>query len=116
MDLNARQEYAKYSRYFTKIKEVYIQRVEVRESLELLLSLLTISALVIFALRPTFNTVAELFATLQSHQEVSTRLEEKINSLSQARQVWAREGDRINFIDQSLPSTPEPQIFLKQVE
>ena len=69
MAINYRQQYSQYSRYFVRLKDIYNQRVEVRESLELLLSLLLISFLVIFAIRPTVNTIAELFANLESQKQ-----------------------------------------------
>lgn len=116
MNINSRSQYAQYNKYFTKIREAYSQRIEIRESLELILSLLTISILIIFALRPTINTIAELFATLKSYQEISIKLEEKISSITKAQQVWGQEQDNLSFIDQALPSLPNPQVFLKQIE
>lgn len=116
MEFNPRSQYAQYNRYFQKIKEAYSQRVEIRESLEILLSLLTISILVIFALRPTFNTIAELFAQLQSQQEVKKTLDEKITSLQRAQDLWAQETFRVSLIDDALPKNPTPQAFLRQVE
>lgn len=114
--VNFRQEYARYTRYFQEIKKIYQEREEVRDSVELLLTLLTISFFVIFAIRPTVNTIAELLATIRSQEEVSEQLDQKIESLSRAKSVFTEAQDGIALLDEGLTQKPYPEKYLRQIE
>lgn len=111
-----REQYAKYSRYFQTVRQEYEQKPEVRESVELLLTLFTISFFIVFALRPTVNTISELFANINSQKEIKEKLETKLANLSRARQNYTSEEKRLFLIEQALPRDPAPDFFLRQIE
>lgn len=114
--INYREQYARYQRYFKKLNQLYVQRPEVRTSLEILLSLLTISFFTVFALRPTFNTIAELFATIRTQREVKETLENKIVAIGRAQAVWSQQEGRLTLLEQSLPKHSATDAFLQQIE
>lgn len=114
--INFRNQYSQYNRYFTQIKDTIKTKPFVRESLQFLLSLFTISFLIVFALRPTINTIAELLAKTTAQRDVSTKLDTKIQALVQAKQVWDQEQQRLSLVNQALSDKPQPDVFLQQVE
>ncbi len=114
--INSREEYSRYSRYYVQLKQIYEEKPEVRASLELLLTLLTISFFIVFAIRPTANTIASLLSNINSQNEVKQKLDTKISDLSHARQIWTQEQTRLSLIDDALPTNPAPDLYLRQVE
>lgn len=114
--INTRQEYARYGRYFQDLKEVYEKRPEVRASLELLLSLLTISFFIVFAIRPTALTISDLYSQIRSQKEIEETLSQKLSSLSRARQNYTKEQSRLPLIDDAFPKEPAPDSYLRQIE
>lgn len=114
--VNYREQYSRYSRYFTKLKDTIKQNPQVKESIELLLTLLTISFFIVFALRPTVNTVTELISSINAQKEIEEKLETKLANLTKARQSFASVEQRLEVLEQSLPSNPTPDLYLRQVE
>ena len=116
MAINYREQYARYTRYFQNLKQLYDKKPEVRASLELLLTLLTVSFFAIFAIRPTLNTISELISSIKSQEEISEKLDTKIAQLNQAKNSWNKEEKRFFLLDQSLPIESEPNNYLRQLE
>ncbi len=114
--LSYREQYAKYSRYFQNLRQVYEQKAEVKESIELLLTFLTISFFIVFALRPTINTITELISSINSQKEIQNKLETKLSDLSRARQGYTQQEKRLFLVDQALSRDPAPDFFLRQLE
>lgn len=113
---NYREDYAKYSRNFTKIAQKYGQRPEVRTGVELLLTFLTISFFAVFAIRPTVNTIATLIANIKTQKEIEAKLNEKITNLKKAQIVFAQENARLALLDQAYPQGPQPDLLAGQIE
>lgn len=111
-----REQYARYRRYFRRIIQVYEQRPEVKTSVELLLTLGTISFFAVFAIRPTLNTIAELLATTRTQEEIQQKLQEKIGALGVAQTTWVEEQERITLLNQALPDNSNPESYLQQIE
>lgn len=110
------RHYAQYTRYFTRITELYQKRPEVRASIELLLTLLTISFFAVFALRPTLNTISELVSNIRSQRGILEKLDEKIDNLAAAQTIWSQEQARLTLLDEALPKEAEPDDYLMQIE
>lgn len=115
-EVNIREQYARYGRYFTRIRDAYLQKPVVQASLGVLLTLFTISFFSIFALRPTLNTISELLAEIRGQKEILEQLDQKIAAIAQAQQVWQQELRRIPLLLQGLPKDSEPELYLRQVE
>lgn len=84
--------------------------------LEIILSLAAISFFSIFAIRPTFLTISTLLKEVSSKKETLTKMDTKINNLQTAQQILGQESSRIPIVDLSVPTLPQPQIFVHQIE
>ncbi len=114
--INSREDYARFSRYYVQLKKIYQEKPEVRASMEVLLTLVTISFFIVFAIRPTVITITSLLSDINAQREVQTKLDQKISDLSKARQVWTQEQTRLQLIDDALPTQPVPDLYLRQIE
>lgn len=112
-ETNYRRE---YHRYFRRLVASYENIPAVRISLNLLLTLFTISFFALFALRPTLNTISELVSNIRSQEKIKAKLEQKTKDLSLAQTVWNREQKRLELVNQALPKNPQPDTYIKQIE
>lgn len=114
--VNPRSQYAKYSRYFRQLIQVYEKKPEVKTSIELLLTLLAISFFSIFALRPTVNTIFELLANIRGQEQTQEAMLQKVQNLDLAQDTWTSETSRRFLLEQALPKDPQPDHYLRQTE
>lgn len=112
-ETNYRRE---YRRYFRRLTASYENMPAVRISLNLLLTLFTISFFALFALRPTLNTISELVSNIKSQEEIKAKLEQKTKDLSAAQTAWNGEQKRLELVNQALPKKPQPDTYIKQIE
>lgn len=75
------------SRFYTYIKPV-VENKTVRSTLPYIFSIITITILLVFALRPTASTIAVLQKELENNQTVLASLQEKSRNLDAARQNY----------------------------
>lgn len=116
MNPSWRRNYLRYRNYFLNTLGRYRERADVRAYLEILLSLLTISVFGIFALRPTLITIAGLIREIETKRETVVKMDDKIQKLSQAQNLFDRERTRIALLDTSIPDRPKPEVFARQIE
>lgn len=82
----------------------------------LILSLLTASFFIIFAIRPTVTTIAKLRKEIQDNQSVEKQFTEKINTLAALDQIYKEvEGDLVS-VEAVLPSQPNFEDLLSLIE
>lgn len=113
---NYREQYARYKRYFASLADVYGKKPVVRTSVELLLTLLTISFFAVFAIRPTVLTIAQLFVDVKQQQQIKKQLQEKVQNIKTAQDLAFREAKSLSLLDQALPRGPKPDQLLRQIE
>lgn len=113
---NYREKYAKYTHNLAKIAQIAGQKPEVRVSIELLLTFLTISFFAVFAIRPTVNTIAKLVADIKTQKDIQTKLNDKITNLKKAQIVYTQEKTRLALLDQAYPKGPQPDTLASQLE
>lgn len=113
---NIRENLFRYSRYFTKISEVYTTKPEVKNGTEILLSTVLVAFLALFVLRPTISTITALLSEIKNQEKTESQLNTKIAALKQAKQVWTSEQNSIALLDQALPKSSQPVQFLQLVE
>jgi Tfp pilus assembly protein PilO len=102
-----------------KIKETlgkFYQQPVARVSLEFFLSLLAIVFFTIFAIRPTILTIADLIKEIEDKQEIEQQLQRKIAALASAQEEYQLLQDKIQLLDQAIPSKPELVRTLKVIE
>ncbi len=105
-----------YQKYLQNIVILYKQRQDLRSYLEILLSVVTIIIFVIFAIKPTLVTITDLITKIQSQQETSNKLDEKIKNLGTAQNLYAKEESKINILQEAVPDNPDVAGYIRQIE
>lgn len=116
MALGWRTQYFRYKNFFLNILDVYKQKRSAAAFLEIILSLVTITIFTLFALKPTTITIIDLVKEIKGKQETLKRLNKKIQDLSTARALFNDQGARIELINSTVPSQPQPEKFIRQIE
>jgi len=115
MALTWQAEYHRYSHYFLDIGRLY-KKKQARVYTEIVLSLLTISFFLIFAIKPTLATIAGLMKTIQDQKLVSETLAEKINALRQAQNEYNLITGDTYLVDEALPKDTQISLLVRQLE
>lgn len=116
MNQSWRRDYLRYKSYFLNVMARYKERADVIAYLEILLSLVTISVFALFALRPTILTIAGLLKEIETKKETVAKMDEKISNLSRAQVLFDQERQNINLLLGSIPASPFPDVFVRQIE
>lgn len=107
---------AKYSRYYTPIKPVLENKV-VKSATPYIFSLFTITILIIFAIRPTISTIANLQKSLAENQQTLQALNNKAESLSQARANYQNISPEIKTrIKTAIPENSEVTSIIRSIQ
>ncbi len=108
-------EYHRYQRYFTDLSRFY-QTKKARVYTGIILSLVTVIFFIIFAIKPTLTTIAQLLRQIKDQQKVVTELEKKITNLAQAQTEYLAVEPDLYLVDQALPQEPQVTLLIKQLE
>jgi Tfp pilus assembly protein PilO len=114
-DFNWQTEYHRYHRYFTDLSHFY-QNKKGRVYTGIILSLLTITFFIFFAIRPTLKTIAQLIRQTKDQRIVSSELEKKINNLSESQKNYLVIEPNLFLIEEALPQKAEIALLTKQLE
>ncbi len=114
-DFNWQTEYHRYRRYFTDLSGFYKNK-KARAYGTVILSLLTVSFFIFFAIRPTLKTIAQLIRQTKDQKIVATELEKKINNLSEAQRNYLTLETNLPLIEEALPQKAEIALLTKQIE
>ena len=115
MAFNWQTEFHRYRRYFVDIGQFYRQK-KVRVYTEIVLSILTTTFFLFFAIKPTLVTITGLIREIKDKKLVSQKLEEKINSLNAAQQEYSTVQSELYLVDQALPKDSQIFLLMKQLE
>src|SRR3989344_5215636 len=113
---NWRKEYYRYQKYFLNIGFLSHPRQEVRMFIELLLTIITVSIFLFFALRPTVITIIKLNREIADKKNLISQMDQKISNLSQAQTTYNKELPKLKLLDTTIPQTPTPEGFVRQIE
>jgi len=83
----------------------YYRIPSVRVSLGIVLSLFIIAFFLIFAIRPTFATIAKLYKEIEESQKTLTTLEAKVKSLIKANDLMTKITPLLEKIDAGIPTS-----------
>lgn len=108
-------EYHRYRRYFTDLGRFY-QTKKARAYVGIILSILTVTFFVIFAIKPALATIAQLIKQTKDQKLVVGELEKKITSLSQAQNEYLVVESDLYLVDEALPQEPQVPLLIKQLE
>ena len=115
MALGWRDSYTRYREFFLNISELYKKRADLRAFLEIILSLLTITIFLLFALKPTIVTIIDLLGQIKEKQGTLAALTQKVNNLQVASGLLTQDQNFISDIDTAVPTSPNPDILSGQV-
>jgi hypothetical protein len=116
MAVNWKKNYSLYQRQFLNLMMLYQSRSDMRAYLEIILSLITISVLALFAIRPTAKTIAQLIQDNRGKEETIAVMDEKIKNLTTARALYDKEKKNVDLLLSAIPETPEPNKYSTQIE
>lgn len=116
MALGWRKDYLRYRSYFLNVLNLYKRKEDLRMFLEIILSLSAISFFSIFALRPTFLTIAALLKEINTKKGTVITMDTKIKNLQTAQNILSQESLLIPILELSIPAFPQPQNFVHQIE
>jgi len=105
----------RYRHYFGRIYRFY-EQPSVRVSTALLLSVFTIIFFIIFAIRPTLTTVAQLIRKIEDQKIALEKLDAKATALSQAQQAYQENLSKIELLNQAVPEDYAVQDLIKYIE
>lgn len=106
----------RYRSFLMNMVSHYKRRKDLKIYLEIFLSLATIAAFSIFALRPTLVTIGELIVEIEAKKETLSTIDKKISNLKRAKQLYEQEEEKIILLDNAVPSTPQPDLLALQFE
>lgn len=92
----------KYSLYFQKIGLLY-KRPEIRASLEVILSVFTVTILIFAAIRPTLINIVSLQKKISDQEVVNKKADNKITQLFSAQNQLNTLGNSLKLFDQAVP-------------
>jgi Tfp pilus assembly protein PilO len=94
----------------------YNEKPALRAYMELFLTLLAISLFGLFAIRPTVITIGNLIKEIEAKNETLKIMNEKVNNLYTAKDLYIKEADKIKLINDAVPNQPKPDILALQIE
>jgi len=111
-----RKDYVRYRTLFHNLVAQYRGRSDLKAYLEVLLSLVTISIFIAFALRPTLITIAQLLKDIDAKKQIVVKMDSKIQNLAQARSAYDAEKANILLLENAIPKQATPALFARQIE
>ncbi len=115
MAVGWRGQYYRYKELSLNLLAIYRQRSDLRAFLEIILSLVTLIIFTVFALKPTALTMISLTKEIKEKQDTLNGLNQKINDLQTANNVFIENQNIIPNIDASVFTLPQPDTISKQI-
>ncbi len=112
MALDYKSSLARYRRYLQTVQ----QQPMWQASLYVILSLGLVIILIFSALRPTLITIAGLLGQIKQESEVETKMDKKIALIQEARQAYSQVEERLNLLDEAVPTKLAWSGFVKRVD
>lgn len=107
---------ARRSRYYTFIQPVLENKL-VKSYSAYIFSLVTATLLILFAIRPTANTIVVLRQTIATNQEALDQLNEKARNLSQGQRNYNNLSPAVREkINAAVPANPQLTALIRSLE
>ncbi len=107
---------SQYQKYMLNIVALYQRRADLKAYTEILLSIVAVIFFIIFAIKPTVVTIANLITKINAEQQTSDLMTTKINNLSIAQGLYNEQTNNINFLNQAVPNGPDIATYVRQIE
>jgi len=105
----------KYSLYYQKVGLLY-QRPEIKASLEVVLSIFTVTILIFAAIRPTLTNIASLQKKIEDQEATNKKADNKIQQLFQAQKQLSDLSAQLPLYDRAVPDTFSFHDVAKRIE
>lgn len=116
MRLNLKTGYWRQRELLSELPKKIQAKRQSRVYTGLILTLATISFFALFALRPTFLTIARLVAEIKQKEQITQSYDQKIQQMAQAQAIYARAANQIFFVDEALPVEMQVEKLLGRLE
>lgn len=110
----------------TKLKQDYLRsiqrfkqfgkRPESKVSGLISLTIFTVAFFGVFAIMPTFKTIASLQKEVEDIEQINQKLSQKIQALNKAEELYGQQVNNLPLVNSILPETAEFERFAWQVE
>lgn len=107
---------SKYQKQLNTTLNNFYQKPVAKTSIELFLTVALVLFLAIFAIKPTLITMSDLVKEIDDKKAYLEKLNTKIASLATAQTEYANFEDKLQLLEQAIPSSPELVHGLKIVE
>lgn len=94
----------KYALYFQKVGLLY-KRPEIKASLEIILSIFTITILIFAAIRPTLTNIVSLQKKIEDQEAINKKADRKIAQLIAAQNQLKEFGGSLVLFDNAVPDS-----------
>jgi cell division protein FtsB len=108
--------YELYRKYIESAFRQYQERQDLKTYTDLILTSLAIIIFSLFAIKPTAVTIIKLYKEMKAKEQTIQRMDQKISSLEQAEKIYNDNKDSIDLLNQAIPDSPKPEIFIRQIE
>jgi len=105
-----------YRKYLERIVEMYKSRQDLKAYLELILTAIAAIVFVLFAIRPTFLTIAKLYKEKGEKENIIKTLEQKRKNLQTAENNFNNYQSQIELLEETLPTEAKPNEIITQIE
>src|SRR3990172_699090 len=116
MALGWRGQYYRYKDFFLNVMSLYKRRADLRAFLEIILSVSAVTIFFAFALKPTAITMVSLYNEIKEKENTVSLLDQKVNNLQKASDVFIQNEGVISNIDTSVATNPQPDAIAKQIQ
>jgi Tfp pilus assembly protein PilO len=106
-----KEQYAKYLELIPDIK-----RKKTQKYITIVLTLVTSIILGLFAINPTFSTIANLQKQINDNNFVDQKLQQKLNNLSILQQKYSAIQSDLPIISNAVPTTTQIPLFTAEIQ
>jgi Tfp pilus assembly protein PilO len=103
-----------YTKYLELIPD--IKREKTQKYITIVLTLVTSIILGLFAINPTFSTIANLQKQIDDNNFVDQKLQQKLNNLAILQQKYSAVQPDLPIISNAVPTTTQIPLFIAEVQ
>jgi len=103
-----------YEKYLELIPD--LKREKAQKYITIVLTLVTAIVLGLFAINPTFSTIANLQKQINDNTFVQQKLQQKINNLSILQQKYSAIQSELSVVNDAVPTTTQIPPFAAEIQ
>jgi len=107
--------FKRYKRYYTYITPLFTSK-RIRDYTYFVLTFFTAAFFSFSAIKPTVRTIAGLRRQIIDGRYSDSKLQDKINALSEGQEIISNVGSDLSLIGEAIPKRPTIDFLLRQLE